>query len=373
MSTPKGREAGHRVTRRHLTVLAVAIAFVGALALPSRACQLCTPYPRASAADYLLSAEAVVFAREDPDRPFHYAIVEVLKGDPGDESIDLFLDSRTRRVLAVHPERAAVLALMRLECGALAWRRVGMADEDFGPTVRHILASHGAWLTNATSRHDYFAQWLGHPNSQLRDLAHIEVARAPYKSILRYRSVLSREEIDRFLGNVRKVDWHPLYILFLSATDHPDDHERIRRSFHSCARLGTTRTLQSWTAAYIEIAGVEAIEEIEALYFRRGDRGPDEVAAVLNALSVHGSGGHVHLRDRIVESYAVMLERYPEHAVDLLRDLQAWNRTDLSPAISAIITERSDMVEVAALRQLQGHLLHQMRTSLRPARAPRLR
>ena len=188
--------------------------------------------------------------------------MEVLKGKLGNEPIDLFLDSGTRRILAGNPERSVVLVLTRLECGEGTWTRIGLADDEFGPAVRSILDAEGTWSADPTLRPAFFSKWLGHPNRQMRTLAHIEVARAPYREILGYSDALSREEIHRFLANVRYLEWHPLYILLLAGKDHPEDHEVIRRSFFSNARFGTVKTQEAWTAAYLEIAESEAIEAI---------------------------------------------------------------------------------------------------------------
>lgn len=336
----------------------------------SRACQLCTPYPQATTADLLIAADAVVLAREDPDRPFHLTAIQVLKGDPGDHAIDLFLDSATRRVLNVKSERSLVLTFNQADCGAITWRRVGVADDDFGPVVRQILEAEKGWKSDPASRYEFFAGWLGHPNAQLWKLAHLEIARAPYRRILECRDELSRQEIDRFLSNVRYIEWHPLYILLLAAKGDPADQGRIRDSFHSCARYSTSTTLQAWTAAYIETAGAEAIASVEELYFNRSDRTPEEIRAVLQALSVHGTTGHVHLRDRIVTSYSALLERYPQHAVDLLKDLRAWKRTELKPTIAAIVSNPPKSLEPQSLRQLRSYQLQQMRGGLRAVRAP---
>src|ERR671924_1785413 len=77
------------------------------------ACLICIPYPEKTAADALLESATVILAREHPDKPFSYAPVEVLKGQTGGAEIDLFVDSATRRSLAVHPERAVVLVRKR--------------------------------------------------------------------------------------------------------------------------------------------------------------------------------------------------------------------------------------------------------------------
>ena len=48
----------------------------------ARACQVCYPFPKKSVADHLIESEALVLAREDPKRPYHFASIEVLKGEP---------------------------------------------------------------------------------------------------------------------------------------------------------------------------------------------------------------------------------------------------------------------------------------------------
>ena len=350
--------------------VALLIIFLTSHVHTSRACQICTPFPRESSADLLLAAEAVVFAREDPERPFRFSTIKNLKGDPGEQPIDLFLDSNTRRILTTRPDRSVVLALIKADCGATLWRRIGLADDDFGPVVQRILDAAESWKADPSSRFDFFTEWLGHSNTQLRTLAHIEIARAPYYRIRECGGKVSREEIYRFLGNVRYMEWHPLYILLLASSEHPEDHEKIRQSFRSSAEFGLTTKLSAWTTAYIEIAEDEAIDAIEELFFSRADRSPEELMAVQQALSVHGNNGHVHLRDRIIASYAVLLKKHPERAVDLLSDLKMWRRTDLSSVMADIVADPPESIDVQSLLQLRRHVLTQMRSNLKTGFAP---
>ena len=94
----------------------------------AHACQVCIPMPVKTLADRLLEADALVLAREDPQRPFHYATVEVLKGEPGDAPIDAFLPSMDRRVLTRYPERHMLLARMDPDGG---WSSLGVADAEY--------------------------------------------------------------------------------------------------------------------------------------------------------------------------------------------------------------------------------------------------
>ena len=90
------------------------------------ACQICIPLPERTLADRLLASDAVVLAREDAARPFHYEPVETLFGEPGGAPIDLFLHSQARRMLAADPQRAMVHDL-------IAWKRW-----DFAERIREI-------------------------------------------------------------------------------------------------------------------------------------------------------------------------------------------------------------------------------------------
>lgn len=49
-------------------------------------------------------------------------------------------------------------------------------------------------------------------------------------------------------------------------------------------------------------------------YLKNPNRKTEEVRAVLAALSVHGTRGHTHLRDRIVDGYRLILANHPTMA-----------------------------------------------------------
>ncbi len=297
------------------------------------ACQICIPFPERSAADDLFDADVVVLAREDPERPFHFYAVEVLKGTPGTEKIDLFLDSTSRRTLGLFPERSIVLAKGGSESPE-GWLRIGMADEAFGSLVRELLDSAAAWEKQPGLRVEFFGKLLGHEDAQISRLAHLEVAGASYREIKGLKNVLPRKEIHAFLKNFRYVEWHALYILLLAQSGDPADREFISDAFHSAVRFKSTLSLGAWTTAFIELEEEKAIEFIETEYFRNSGHSPAELREVAMALSVHGTNGHTHLRDRIVASYKTMLAKYPAMTPDVAKDLIAWKRTELTSEVA---------------------------------------
>ena len=106
------------------------------------ACKICLPMPQTTAADLLIESDVVVFAREDPDKPFSYQAVDVIKGDLDSTAIDLFVNSSTRRRLEVHETLVVVLARTRGSARASnealsgSHRDAGMGPEHLPKTRR---------------------------------------------------------------------------------------------------------------------------------------------------------------------------------------------------------------------------------------------
>ena len=310
--------------------LTICLLLLGVAFTSTYACQICRPFPEESAADRLMEGEVVVLAREDPDRPFNYRPVEVLKGNPGDEPIDLFLKSSSRRLLAADAKAAVVIVGTRSGEGKQEWSSIGFADGETGPVIRAILDAAPAWKEDPNKRIQFFAARLGHRNPRIREMAHLEVTRAPYREIRKLHNAIPREEIHRFLAEMRYIEWHALYIHLLAQSNHPEDHAFIAQSLRSAARCDTTIRLAAWATASIEIEEEKAVDFIESAYFRNPDRTAEELKAVLGALSVHGTDGHTHLRARIVASYETLLAHHPAMTPEVAVDLISWKRTELA-------------------------------------------
>jgi len=320
-----GSSRGKLVAR--LATLA-AVALVGHATDTVYACQICYPFPRKSLADHLIEGATVVLAREDPQRAFHFRAIEVLKGAAPEAPIDLFLDGATRRVLKAHPDRSVVLASD--EDGA--WRRAATMDATLLSLVRDVLRRAPEWPRHPTARYDYFAKLFGHEHPVVRDLAHLELARAPYSYLRKFGRGAPRKRILAALRDPRHMDWWALNILLLAQSGDARDKQRIRDAMHSAEYFGTTLQLGAWATAFIEIEGEKAIELLESRYFR-GSRSAEELVEVVAALSVHGNGGHTQLRDRIVKGYGVLLTRHPELAPKFVGDLLAWRRWEMGEAV----------------------------------------
>jgi len=330
-----------------IAIVVAGVAVVGA-SNSAHACQVCMPFPKKSVADHLIESNTVVLAREDPQRPFQYQAIEVLKGGAPREPIGLFLDSGTRRLLKFHPDRSVLLAK-----GAKGeWRRVATVDASLLPVVREVLKRAPAWKRPGTARFEYFVKYLGHSRPDLRDLAHLEIARAPYSYIRRIGRGFPRAKVLAALRDPRRAEWWALHILLLAQSEEPRDRQRIIDSVRSAERYGSTLQLGAWATAYIEIEGAKAIEFFESKYFR-GSRRVEELREVAAALSVQGSNGRTQLRDRIVASYGVLLTQHPAMATRVVDDLFAWRRWEMAETVRRAADRCVKSLQPEAARKLR--------------------
>ncbi|MHC4451289.1 MAG: hypothetical protein ACYS0E_14315 [Planctomycetota bacterium] len=303
----------------------VVLALLFATADPSRACQICYPLPKKSIADFLIEGETVLLAREDPDRPFHYRSIRVLKGVAPSKPLELFLDSGTRRVLKADPTRSVLLVKTS------RWQRLAVVDQPLRIVVDGVLQAAPRWKQEPAARIDYFAKLFAHDNAVTRDLADLELARAPYAKLRQIGRQLPRARIRATLADGRYMQWWALHILLLGQSEDARDKKLIRDTVQSMARFHSPLHLGAWATAYVEIDPDKAIDFFETNYFRQS-RSLQELRQVALAFSVQGKLGH---RDRIVASYKVLLDKHPALVSVVLDDLIAWRRTETLAYLNA--------------------------------------
>ena len=307
----------------------------GLLVQAAHACQVCFPMPVKTLADRLLEADALVLAREDPARPFHYAVVEVLKGDPGGAPLDTFLPSVDRRVLAQFPDRHMLLARARPGGG---WAALGIADGAYERVVRRVLEHADTWIPGETANRQRLAAFvplLGHADTRLHELAYLEIGRAPYSEIRRIAATVPLETVRGMLDQPRYLEWRSLAILMLAQSERPVDRERIRTTFADKQRLGSTFNLAAWATAYLAIEGVSGLEPIQRWYLERPERSREELREIVKALSVV-AGAEIMLREPVAAAYRALLDTHPSLAPDITRDLIAWRRWDFAEQLRDI-------------------------------------
>ena len=287
------------------------------------------PRPTQTLADRLLQSDLVVLAREDPQRPFHYATVKVIKGDLDNAIIDLFMPSAVRRQLASNPDLAVVLG-RRAQNGK--WQSLGFTSEDYMRVVNRTLDFAEEWTPNETNnvqRLQEFAKLLGHQDGRLHELAYLEIGRASYASIRIVGTDVPLEKVRSMHSNPLYFQWRGLDIMLLGLSGEKRDHTRVIEVMEDRQRLSSDLNLAAWATAYVEIRGTNGIDQLTQWYFRDSRRSRDELRPITRALAGHANEAP-ELRQPVVAAYSVMLETHPSAAPDIAHDLIAWQRWDLS-------------------------------------------
>ena len=339
----------------HVPALAaLTVAFLIAASHSALACVVCIPLPKATAADRLIRAEVVVLARANPEKPFSYRAIEVLKGVLAEPEIDLFLNSSDRQRLANNKDRTAVLVRGRFREAsgspldqrpsaasppASKWRSLGVATERYEALVREILANASAWRAGPRARDRrpaFFMRHLADPDRAIRNLAYLEVGRAPYDLLIKADRFVPAEQVHAFLADPQFLEWQALYILLLGVGADQTEATMIRRQMRTRVGFDQKLNLSAWATALVEVDGASSIEWLERVYFSTSSRDGDVVVEIIKALSVHGNRNDARLRARITEAYGAVLENYPSLAGWVARDLALWRDWRLAEKLDAI-------------------------------------
>lgn len=285
------------------------------------------PRPTQTMADQILVSDSLVLAREDPERPFHYAALETLMGDPGSAAIDLYMPTQVRRELAANPELTALLRRDRKG----KWHFLGVATSDFMAVVHRILHHADEWEPNETDnlpRLKEFSSLLGHEDVRLHDLAYWEIGRGTYASIREVGTNVSMDRVRKMHVNPIFFQWRGLDIMLLGLSDEERDRARVVKVMQQKRTSSSDLNLAAWATAYIEVEGPAGIDQLSEWYYTDSTRSRDELRSVTRALAGHANEAP-ELREKVLAAYNVMLDNHPYAAPDIAHDLIAWQHWEL--------------------------------------------
>jgi hypothetical protein len=286
------------------------------LAMPAAACPVCIDKPEATLAERLLRADAVVIAREDPARPYHFAPVATLRGAAGAVPIPLLLDSTTRRQLTARPEEGVLFVR-----DGDTWTHAGYADAASREIVTAILAEGPSWEGRTGARFTFFEALLHHQNGRFRRLAIDELSRASYGQIRSMAMPIDGATARRALSDRHQIPWHGFYILMLGLSERAEDQALVRDWNAAATRLGGSRELDAWATALVEIDGAAGVSRLANDWFETAGRDVDAVRGVITALAVQAREGDPAVRPSILAALHDLPSRRPDVAGSVAKAL----------------------------------------------------
>lgn len=286
--------------------------------------------PVETVTDKLEASESVVLARPTSTTSLQFQSKIWLKGDRSVDAppIPHLIDSVTRRRFDRYPENAMVFAYRPDGPG---WDRIAYADAQVIETVQNILDELPNWAEGREDpdRFAFFAARHAHPNLTIRNLALVELAQARYSQIRNVNPQFSRSEILAVMRDPYKAPFVPLFTVMLGLVEDDEAATLVRNSVARAEQLDLNTDLTAWGTALIEIDKEEAVEKLGQIVLRMGQQSRTRKTAetAMTALALHGTEGHVMLRDRIAEilSEAAGIDAgFAASAVSTLVEWQDW-------------------------------------------------
>lgn len=253
-------------------------------------------------------------------------VVAAVKGDttPGEV---IPLDALVPRT-GTRPGHALLLAHNAL---AGTWTSLGDTNPANADWLAEVAASDGA------SRLAMVGPRLEDADPLVAEIAHDEVARAPYAALASLAATLDPAALRTFVAAPGRPGWRGSYILLLGLAGDEGDAAAIdERLGLACTRRDTT-DLAALLAADIELRGPGRVPWVEETYL--GDPGCSlpEVEAALTALTVHGDAGVAVPRSEVVAVFRRFIRARPPMAGFVAADLGRWQAWEASPDYAALI------------------------------------
>lgn len=324
-----------------ISVMLAAVSVAGATA--ASACAICLSAVTVTAAQQIDKTDRAVLAAPEGEG---FRVIAVVKGAgvPG-----AFIP---RAALVPEPQPPAPGQALLLVHNAFAvnWKSLGATRPESAGWLREIAqtatpdrdtaqdALAGATLA---TRLKLSVPRLEDPDPMVAQIAHDEIARAPYAALSGLAAQLDARALRAWIATPGIGARRATYILLLGIAGGSEDRTMIE------AELGEARATQSATdvaallAADLELHGRELLGWVESAYLEDAARTLPEIEAALLALSVHGDAGATVPRERVVAAYRHFIRARPAMAGFVAPKLAEWKAWEASGDYVSLIQAKA--------------------------------
>lgn len=319
---------------------AAGAALAGLLALmPVQAAQACafhTDLPELSVADWLVDGPEVVLARPDPDNPYAFRLTEVIHSAGTPPEIDLLVSSELRRKLAMRPADEVLLAN-----DGYGWRIVKYVDARFRPILRAVLAQAPGWGDGyPAERLEIFAALQDSPDADLRQLALMEIDKAPYGLLREMELRLSPEELLRELWLPQAYGYQPIRVLLLGLSDSARARDEVRSFLERVSEWEFANNLGAYATAEIELNGAAGVGFLQERYLSDPRQSLTNLEQVVEAMAIQHGVASAGLRTEIAAALSAFVAARPAGAALVARQFLTREDWSQGPLLARVMEEK---------------------------------
>jgi len=314
------------------------------------ACAICLSYLQITTSQKLKWSADIVLGV--PGAKDQFQIVAVVKGRSvvGDlititDPIPLDESASTKPLLLLRNERnQAWSGLGAIGTEYVDWlRQVAASGINDGRLPAFALSKAAASRFGLTDAewHDRVAlvlPYLESSNPLAADIAHGELARAPYSALRPIRGLLEATKVLNWIDSAPRSR-RSAYILLLGIVGGETEAVRLEDRIDAAWKAGDASDLSAMLAADLELRGTSRVDWVERKYFVDHNRTLPEVMAALQALSVHGEAGGTISRARIIEAYRRFIKERAPMAGFVAEDLADWQYWGAAPDYAKLLKQ----------------------------------
>lgn len=262
------------------------------------ACSFHNYVPARTAVDWVLTGQAAVLARPDPENRFSYKVTQVLRGDAGIEAPPFLIDSATRAKL-VQNRNDTVLFGMN---AAGSWVRIAYVKEDYRTALSEVVAKAREWRDQDyhPERIERFSEYLGHPDPELSKLALLEIDRAPYALLRRLNPEVPVAYLTDLLRSREAYAYRPIVALLLGLHRSAEAQSFIRDFVDRSLDWEWAKHLGPFATALIEQEGVNGIARLEPFLTDPGQP-LEKLESIVEAMAIHHGVGPPAIREAVFD------------------------------------------------------------------------
>lgn len=309
------------LTQAARLLAALGVTAVGATA--ASACAICLSAVSATVGEQLDATDRAVLAAPDAGA---LRVLAAVKG--GIEAGDAI------PVTAVLPRTGAPAgAALLLAHNALAdtWTPLGATDPANADWLRQVATTEGA------ARLALAAARLEDPDPLVAEIAHDEIARAPYAAMVGPARAVEADRLRTWADDPATGVRRATYVLLLGMAGGPEDAAAIEARLEAARRAADATDLAALLAADLELRGPDRLAWIEQTYLVDPLVTLPEIEAALLALSVHGGADGTVPRDRVVASFLRFIRARPPMASFVAPELAEWQAWDATGDYAALL------------------------------------